>query len=290
MSPEKERQLSLFLIYGTRLHPDIRLDIERSSRHPQKLFVYHENPPMNKEKITLTLKSMQNGDYNAIPPADYKAQPDSRGPLATVYKSIAEHGGKPPDDLKEQTLAYYKAAVEKKNYFDAVLAITEYGLQTGENIGAEMAAIKNGIAEDPDCQKFVAGVQSPQNEKAASIALGALDMIDRSKSPKSYLIDIFRANLLITMADNGLRDPKTSQESDPAKAFIKVLEQNPFIAGVYNDLGNYYESAYMHGLAWDSYELARRFYPRHPFLTAINEKEQELAKAFPQFIKGDKLK
>lgn len=289
LSGEKLRQFSRFLIYGTYLHPLIRVDIEKTGKCIQKLSCFLDNQPVLKERSTLSLKKVTPGEYSAAVPEGFVLDSDPRNPLSSVYARIKELGGKPPADLKQLTLDYYKKAVENKNYLDALLCLTEYGLQTGENLGEEMKEIRDQLKDDPDCQKLVAGLATPANEQQAMLYLGSLDMIDRSKSAKSYLIDVFRANIIINMSDHGMKDVKTSQESDPRKAFIKVLEQNPFIAGVYHDLGKYLESCYMQSYAWECYDLARKFYPKHPFMEEISEKEQDLAHSFPQFFSGDKL-
>ena len=287
---DKRRQFSRYLIYATHLHPNIRMDIEKSGKIPQKLMVYLDNRPVSKERKTLVLKNLSAGNFSASVPDGYKAKLENDNPLSKVYARIEELGGKPAADLEERTLEYFQNAVDKKNYFDALLAITEYGLQTGENLSAKTTMqIKAELKNDPDCQKFFGGLNTPENEEQAKLCLGSLDMIDRSKSPKSYLVDIFRANLLIKMNEMGIHDPQTSQEKDPTKAFLSVLQNNPFIAGVYHDLGNWLERSYQHVFAWDCYDLARKFYPDHPFMQEIKEKEEALSSQFPQFISGDKI-
>ncbi|MBX9771036.1 MAG: hypothetical protein K2X29_06675, partial [Candidatus Obscuribacterales bacterium] len=289
LSSDKRRQFSRYLIYATHLHPSVRVDIEKSGKLPQKFMYFLDNPPVNKERKTLVLKNVSPGNYFAAVPEGYRIKTDPKDILNPVYARIAQLGGKPPADLKEQTIAYYDRAVEKKNYFDALLAITEYGLQTGENLAEKTSQIKGQIKDDPDCQKFIAGLATPEGEQQAILSLGSLDMIDRSRSPKSYLVDIFRANLLVKMAEQGMHDVKTSLEKDPVKAFVSVLEHNPFIAGVYHDLGNLLEQNYLHINAWDCYDMARKFYPQHPFMEEIKEKEDALSSQFPQFFSGDKI-
>lgn len=286
---DKLRQFSRFLIYGTHLHPQIREDIERSGKLPQKLICYVDNHPVSEERTTFVLKKVTPGDFKALIPSGYTRTIDPRSPLSPIYPRIKELGGSPPADLQEQTLNYYQKALENKNYLDALLALSEYGLQTGENLKSEMLAIKDKIKDDSDCQKLISGLQAPENEKQAMISLGALDTIDRNKSSKSYLIDIFRANLIVAMNDHGINNLATKQDDDPGNTFVKALKHNPFIAGVYHDLGDYLESSYRQAYAWECYDLAHKFYPQHPFMKDIVEKEKELSDSFPQFFSGDKL-
>lgn len=287
--PEKLSQFSRFLIYCTQLHPHVREDIEKSGRLPQKLVTFLDSRPVSKERTTYILKNAAIGDYVAAVPAGYTRAMDPRNPLIPVYARIKELGGSPPADLKESVLKYYKRAVDNKNYIDALLALSEYGLQTGETLSSEMAAIKDEIKEDPDCRRLVSGLQTPENERQALAFLEGLDAIDRSKSSKSYLIDLFRANLMVTMNDRGYGNPTGKPEDDPAAMFVKVLLHNPFNAGVYHDLGNFLESTEMQPVAWECYDLAQKFYPRHPILKDIAEREQELLDSFPQFFLGDKI-
>lgn len=287
LSAESTRQFSRWIITDMRIHPSIRLDMEKLGKVPQKLMYYLINDPVSRERVTYTLKKYTPGNSAAAIPAAYTKAYAADDPLSSVYPKIAELK-KPPENLKELTLERYKKSVEEKNYFDAMLTITEYGLQTGENLGAQMAGIKDQLTEDPECRKMVAGLGEPQNEKEATLSLGSLDMVDRSKSDKSYLIDIFRANLIINMYKNGSSDVNTSLEKDPVKAFVSVLEHNPFIGGVYHDLGDFLEREYKQPYAWNCYDLARSFYPKHPFMDDINEKEKILLSKYPEFFQGDK--
>lgn len=286
VSPEKKRQFSRFLIYGTYLHPDIRLDIERTGKLPQKLMCFLDNSPVSAERLTFTLKKVSPGEYSPKTSA-YKRSFD-KSPLKEVYERLNELGGNAPTALKEETLAYFAKACADKNYFDALLCLLEYGLQTGNNLQSEMSSIKNEMNSSSDCQKLMLGVRTPANDTEALESLSALDSIDRKLAKKSYLLDIFRANLLIGMSESGLT-AKTTGETDPVKAFLSVLRQNPFITGVYTDLGRLFESSYRHQVAWDCYDLARSFYPQHPFLQEINDREKDMEEKYPQFFQGDRL-
>ncbi len=287
LSPETYRQLSRWLIAEMKIHPAIRLDIEKLAKAPQKLTYYLINDPVSRERATYSLKKYTPGNSVVKMPVGYTKIYLPDDPLLPVYSKIAELK-KPPENLKELTIMRYKKSVEEKNYFDAMLTITEYGLQTGENLGAQMAGIKDQLSEDPECRKMLAGLGEPQNEQEATLALGSLDMVDRSKSDKSYLIDIFRANLIINMYKNGSGEVSTSLEKSPIKAFVSVLEHNPFIAGVYHDLGDYLEKEYKHVFAWNCYDIARSFYPKHPFMEDVNEREKDLLSKYPEFFQGDK--
>jgi hypothetical protein len=289
VSPDKMRQFSRFLIYGTHLHPAVREDMEKSGKLPQKLNCYLDNRPVLQERSSLSLKKLTPGDYAPALPSGYSRTIEARNPLAPVYARIKELKETLPAELLASTLEHYKNAVGNKNYFDALLALSEYGLETGQDLSKEMKEIREAIKSDPDCVRLIAGVQSFENEKQALGALAALDGIDRSRSSKSYLVDIYRANLIIAMKEHGVSDPSGKSEEDPVSLFVKVLRQNPFIVSAYHDLGEYFESTSQQSYAWECYDLARRFYPRHPFLKDIAEREQELYDSFPQFFLGDKL-
>lgn len=289
LSGDRLRQFSRFLIYGTNLHPEIRADIEKSGKLPQKLMFYVDNQPLSAKKTELTLKKISPGDYCIQIPSTYCQAAELRNPLTPVYKRIEEMGGKPPAELRQLTVDYFKKAAEEKRYLDAMLSVLEFGLQTGEKLGDELSAIRAEISKDQDCRHLLAGLSIPESENEARTALASLDRIDRKKVDRSYLIDIFRANLLVYMADHGIIDSKNSPENDPVKTFISVLLKNPFITGVYHDLGKYLESSYMQNYAWDCYDLARKFYPEDPVLSEIADREKELESNFPQFIKGDEL-
>jgi hypothetical protein len=289
LAGEKQKQFSRFLIYGTYLHPEIRLDIEKSAKVPQKLMYFLDNQPIDKKRVTLTLKKVTPGDYTFAIPAGFSEKHDDKDPLISVYKRIKETGSKPPANLQEQVLAEYKAALESKNYLDIFLCLTEYNLQTGEILGDEMQAVKNEIKTDPECKKLLAGLRTPKTEQQAVAALASLDSIDVSKLKKAYLIDLFRANVIVALNGFGMHELKTREPSDPTKAFVSVLEHNPYLTGVYTDLGKFLETSYQQHYAWQCYDLARKFYPKHPFMADITAREQQLTELMPQFISGDQI-
>lgn len=287
LAPEKLKQFSRFLIYGANLHPEVRIDIEKASKVPQKLMYYFDNQPVGKKRVTLTLKKTSPGDYSFALPPGYTEKRDEKDPLSTVYARIKESGSKPPANLKEQVLADYKLALENKNYLDALLGLTEYNLQTGEVLSAEMSAAKNEISADSECKKLLNGLRTPKNEQQGVAALASLDSIDQSKFKKGYMIDLFRANVILSINGFGMHDLKTREPMDPTKAFVAVLEHNPYLTGVYTDLGKFLESCYQQHYAWRCYELACKFYPKHPFTEDINAREKQIVEFMPQFISGD---
>lgn len=289
LSAESRRQLSLYLIWETPLHPVIRQDILKSGKAFQLLKSSLENPPVYNQKLALSLLKTESSEYKISIDQGFKELASASDPLSEVRTRIKELGGLVPADLKARTIAYAEAAREKKNYLDALLALTEYGLQTGENLTDELRNMKSELEADQDCQLFMAALKAPQSEEEANLALGSLDMIERNKHEKSYLLDIFRANLIIDLQRNGSAEIKTAGQADPEKSFLAVLKVNPFITGVYSDLGSYYESKYMQRYAWSCYDLARQFYPQHAMMLEVNEKEKKLAETCPEFFQGDKL-
>lgn len=67
-------------------------------------------------------------------------------------------------------------------------------------------------------------------------------------------------------------------------SILDCADGDPFLTGVYHDLGRFLERSFQHPLAWECYDLARKLYPNHPLLKDVAEEESALEKAEPQYF------
>lgn len=285
LSGEQALQFNRFLANTTMIHPAIRRQLGSRGKVPQELSWYVENTPLSKNRVTLKLIKYSPDNYK-ISLADLSEESSNSRLLSPLYLKLKERGYKRPADSQETSVSKFKQFVQKKNYLDALLTLTEYGLETGEHQIYLLQSISKQMQADADSQKLAKGCRAPENEEEARASLAALDSIDRKKYEKAYLIDIFRANLIKDLAAHGAQKINTTGEKKPELAFVSALKVNPFITGAYYDLGDYLRTLFKHSEAWECFKIARKLKPGHPFQKTLDETEEKLVRDNPAFFTG----
>jgi len=285
LSREQALQFNRFLANTSMIHPAIRRQLAIRAKVPQELSWYVENAPVSKTRVTLKLIKYSPDNYK-ISLGDLREASSNSRLLTPLYLKLKEKGYKRPADSQETSVSKFKQFVQKKNYLDAWLTVTEYGLETGEHQIYLLQSISKQIQADVDSQKLAKGCRAPANEAEARASLAALDSIERKKYEKAYLIDIFRANLIKDLAEQGVEKINTTGEKKPEVAFVSALTANPFITAAYYDLGDYLRTLFKHSEAWECYKIARKLQSGHPFQKTQDETEEKLVRDHPEFFTG----
>ena len=74
------------------------------------------------------------------------------------------------------------------------------------------------------------------------------------------------------------------QADQAVDLFVGALEVNPYIAGVYKDLGDIHYRQYDMYTAWQCWDAARDLAPSHFMLGDIQKLEQHLETEYPEFF------
>ena len=99
---------------------------------------------------------------------------------------------------------------------------------------------------DAKVKAFI-GSLAPQNAEAAKADIATVTRLAPVADPKAYVLGIFRAN-----AETSLGNREAA-----ADVFTAALKENPFITGVWKDLGDALDTGYDAVDTWRCYELAR---------------------------------
>ncbi len=285
LSGQQALQFNRYLANTTMIHPTIRRQLSSRGKVPQELSWYIENAPVGRTRVTLKLLKYSPDSYK-MNLSDLSEAPSNSPLLSPLYVKLKEAGYKRPVNSQEMSVNKFKQFVQKKSYLDALLTLSEYGMETGEHQIYLLQSISKQMQSDADSQKLAKGCRAPENEEEARASLAALDSIDRKKYEKSYLLDIFRANLIKDLAAHGAEKINTSGERKPELAFVSALKVNPFITGAYYDLGEYLRTLFKHTEAWECFKIARKLKPGHPFQKNLDETEEKLIRENPEFFTG----
>lgn len=264
-----------FLLYEYNLHPQIRRSILAYQKVPRTFNYRFKNNPFSTYYVKYKLKSVNTNEYdNYLIPADYEISFDPENELDVIMHEVIAEQSQVRQLSKEEFLKLFNKAFNQGNYLDANLAILECKLQTGEEIIDQMRKIAPYAETDRQLSLFVRGVYLTNNKETAKKAIESFDAIDRKSLKREHIIDINTADAKMVLGN--LDEAK--------KMFLKVLRLNPYIVGVYKDLGGLFLQSYDTRRAWKCWDTARSLYPDHLMLKEITEYEEWLARKYPEYF------
>lgn len=273
LAPDQMRMFAKYFSYQKAMHPALFAKWRSSGRVPREVS-YTLKEMKDEMDVDLVLKSAEPGpEPPAAPPADYELRFDAPALLAEVIRKAVE--GKSERRGKAWYLETAGRALDEKNYLDAMLLLTEYILETGDReTGVEfMRKLSGQGKDDPNLALYLKGSEL-STEEAAKKSLELLARIDRRGLTHPYVIDIMAAN-----AYQRLRDPQKAIE-----LMTSVLQQNPYIGGVYKDLGDMFYMQYETLIAWECWDAGRKIAPGHPMFDAVNGLEKEIETRLPEYF------
>ncbi len=266
-------RLASYLAYTFELHPKIRRRIVASSQIPQELR-FTSRTGNRFTTTTLRLRSAASSSTNTslLPPNAAPAnRPDD--PVLQLLAHIRRAEQTTPPASREETLAFVRSALDANRPLDALLALIEHQLQTGESIGEELRRLRKRFDSDPGCRTY-RGAFDQSSKEACEASLAANATLDRSGLARAHMLELQRANHLARLG----------RAAEARESYLLVLRANPFHAGALHDLGALLARSWDHPKAWLCWDTARRLYPRHPMLKSIAEREQQLLSRYPEFF------
>ncbi len=262
-----------FLAYHCSIHPEVRRALADAHAIPQRL-VFTARTFDRVTTTTLRLVSCapaaaEEGDL----PTHAAPEDASHDPILKALAAIRTAQQAAHRPTRAEAVAFADDAIARHRPLDAILALLEYGLQSGEPLSAEIARRREAFSTDPDCNLYRNAFD--QSSKAAcerSLATNA--RIPRDHLQHAYMLDLQRANLLEPLG----------KADEARQLFLRVLEANPFHAGALHDLGLLLAHSWQQPHAWLCWDIARRVYPQHPMLKEIAARERILQSRYPDFF------
>jgi hypothetical protein len=289
---DAEAPLSMFYIYETSMHPEARLALERGKKVPQRLSFHMDNSPAKQVDRTFELLSVSTGNAKLELPKDAKRVYPEDSPIPRLRERIKELGGKPAFNQKAQLVAYVTQARAAGRIIDAFLAVFENMYTTGERADDSFASLKQELLKTEDGAQLLFGMRTPQDATGAKQFQVALDGLGdlSTKTEKAYVVDIFRAKHWdkINQANNQRR-VNLPDRQNPTFLYLRALQGNPFMGGVYAMLGEQYVNDYQTQTGWDVWDLGREVCPKNPMLDDVDAYEKKIEAKHPEFFLGDKI-
>ena len=260
-----------FLLYECRIHPEVRKDILAYRKVPQTL-IYRYGLGHDRRETTLTMLSAKRIRDTVFTD---EMRDGSRPPIGDLEKlfvsaveNVAENALNPNDYRR-----MFTSSLRQSYFLDAMLTNVELYLQTGSSISRAVELLKPQLDIAPNLDRFFSGLDTNTPEAAAE-SLRQLKEIDRTNVFRQHIIDISMANAL----------RETDQYVAAEKHYLEALRSNPYLTGVYVDLGDLYYRMNLMPKAWSAWQMAQDLLPGHPMLDTVFERNAFLRERFPEYF------
>ncbi|MBI2497037.1 MAG: hypothetical protein HYV75_03645, partial [Opitutae bacterium] len=223
---------------------------------------------------TLRLLSAAAADSDSSTlPAGVRPAEHPDDPFYRILSDVEHAARNPARPRREAVIRFADDAIAAKRPLDAIMALLEFGLQSGEQLTDDLRRHREIFNRDAACQAYL-GAMRPSDKAAAEKSLAANAALDRRGLAKAHMLDLQRANLL----------EQTGQPRQAVELYFKVLRANPHHAGALHDLGLNLARGFEPAKAWQCWDAARRLYPAHPMMRDIIRIEQDLLRNEPDFF------
>ena len=253
-------------------HPQMLADLAASQAIPAQVVL--KTYDIGVRTVTLTVRAVQAGgdvpldtSRIAIRAAGSASDPIDRALDRAAARTPADHEAALRRGTDEIAAAFRDGRV-----LDAYLGSLEWLLTNGEGLPALTDAQREMFKTDPLAIRLGSAL-GVKNRADAAAAITTLESL-RPTTTKGYVLDLFIAN-----------DQKTLGNVVVARdLFVKVLDANPEISGVYKDLGDALVMAYDTPRAWRSWDTGRRLAPKFANFRAVDQLEGSLVSGHPEYF------
>ncbi len=292
---ELQQSFARFLRLSLPIHPDILAAVALDGRLPQRLVLVGiangDRRPMG-----IVLRSVKRLEQDYPLPASFEPLPlgaqaadaetaSLRGLLPIMLDAASGRHRPAPRPLADYRRAADQALAQKRG-FAAMLLLSEAALQYGAaagdcSSGLGWAArcrrtdeINRVLADDPRATLFYKAQTAEPGDPAAAVA--AWEGLKHDDVADGYVVDAFLADRLSA----------AGRRPEAMGAFALALAGNPYLAGVYKELGDHFLRASRTDLAWICYDLGRALPDRSAddALTPVDALEAKLASIYPAFF------
>ncbi|MFT7773133.1 hypothetical protein [Roseateles sp.] len=273
-STTEARMFAQLIRYTFGGHPQILSALAQANSIPKNLsLVTYDVGGTTTHTVTVRSVSSNNGrtiDASALPirPASGSDNP--------VDQALDRAVAFTPHDLsnaRQRSKDELDTALREGRGLDAFLGIVEWTLMTGE-APAPLNADQQKLVKANDAVRRLTVALSAKSKDDLSKAVVDIADVAKSATTKAYVLRIFEANNRAMLGERGAAQ----------KLFLEVLKSNPFIAGVYKDLGDNMFVDFDMPRAWRCWDIGRKIAPGFANFRSINQMESSLAAQHPEFF------
>lgn len=268
---------SKFLIYNTSIHPLIIKSIVQHGFIPKYIeFNYSDVAAQCTDKYELLEtsdkeQSLENLiSITGLTP-DTTINDSLKLLINKIYNKISNYNISLIS--KDECYNKNKEFIQQEKYFDALLTLFEYLMQNGDQPADAIKQTMVYVEKNKDMKTFVNALNSNNTKEELGKSIHNLESIDQSKYEKGYIINILLASFYTDIGFN---------KSLPY--FQKVLIKNPYITGVYKDLGDYYNNNYSMDYGWKCFDIALLINKNYPMSIEIEKLKSKFRNDFPEYF------
>lgn len=259
-----------YLRYTVGGHPEILDDLQKLDGIPK--WVRYSDPAFGTSLRLEVLESRKTPDSGYVLPPLEKAPMKNSGAAAAAARVMSST----PESraaFAARILATANEAADLGRPLQAMLGYIERQLMIDGDMPPDFNKRAETITHDGNVRALVSAFQAT-SEAQARANIATLQGLTSLAGDKAYVLGIFRANM-----ESGLgnREAATS-------LLVAALAKNPFITGVWKDLGDSLDTGYDAADTWRCYEIARIIMPTHKLLAGIARGEAEMAREHPEYF------
>ncbi len=266
-----ERDLFIrYLRYTVGGHPEILDDLQKLDGIPK--WIRYSDPAFGTALRLEVLESRKTPDADYVLPPLEKTPMKNPGAAAAAAR-VASSTPESRAAFTARILAAANEAADMGRPLQAMLGYIELQLMIGGEMPPDFKKRAEGITHDGNVRALLSVFQAA-NEAQARANVATLKGLAALAGDKAYVLGIFQANMETAL---GNREAAIS-------LFVAALTKNPFITGVWKDLGDSLDTGYDAADTWRCYETARIIAPEHKLLAGIAQGEAAMTREHPEYF------
>ena len=277
LAPAHARAFTRFARYHLRGHPVILAYLQELAGLPERMTWIQHGPGEVQTQI-LTIDGVARAPVSRLDA--YRLDGLTREPSADDPWSVAIHEAMSGGELgkrraDQQLVRALDAARAQGQHDEAVLLCLEHAMQNGP-LPPGIDSLEPFMA-DPGAQAVMAcvvGQQQIKSDADAHTLIRSFRALRGHFTAREHVLMSFEANLLASIKDFARAEI----------LYREILARNPYLTGVYKDLGDLFASRFDMDRAWRCWDLARQLCPQHPRLVAVERFEAKLRAAHDEYF------
>jgi hypothetical protein len=251
-------------------HPEVLDDLQKLDGIPK--WLRYRDPMTGNATRLEVVESRTTPDAPYVLPALEKApmkNPGAAAAAAAVAASTAESRAA----AAARIIATANEAADAGKPLQAMLGYLEHHLMLDGGMPPDFNKRSETIVHDSNVKTLLASVQA-RSEAQAKDNIATLARLAPFAGDKAYVLGIFRADM----------ESQLGNRESAIALFVAALTKNPFITGVWKDLGDSLDTGYDAADTWRCYETARIIAPSHTMLSGIARGEAAMAGKYPEYF------